>query len=290
MQAVVSAHALFAGLAVAGAALLASARPARKIGGLALLLVAAGLHVGATLAVFPLVLVGFRWNETMRWLPRFALAAVAWLVIAAGAYGLERWIVDDASERPDVLLAKYDLEGIVRQTRQPNLEVELLLRLPGERPADRAALLDARDKLKREHTGAYAKHRFRHLRGLLRPSPHVYVRFTQTPEDASMIAHRARHSLVQRALIVPVRLLSRTPLFWPIVYLLAAIACTVVAIMRRQHDVIVWFASGIFCEVAAMFWTTTTEARHSHWLVTSTVIGLALFALALRRKPSNLPP
>jgi hypothetical protein len=284
VEAVTCPQSLFAGLALAGMALVTSACRLRKIGGLVMFLVAAGLHAGSAVAVVPLVLFGFRWREGMPRVRRFALAAGACAAIVLGAFGLERAIIQERSYRSEVALARYDLAGILAKTRTPNRRVEAILRFTGDHPAERAALMDARDQLIREHKGAYVKHRLAHLRAMLRSTSKLNVEFTAIDLHAGVLAHRGRHSWVQRALIAPVRVLSRTPLFWPILYMLIAITGIVVAAMSKQLAPIVWFASAIGYEIAAAFPTVSTDRVHSHWLVTSTLVGVALLGILLRHR------
>ena len=283
IEAVTCPQALFAGMAVAGAALLTSTRRGPEIGGLVMLLVAAGLHPGSTAAVVVLVLCFFRWGN-LTGVRRFALAAAACLAIVLGAFGLERAAVAEFSYRREVALAKYDLQGIVAKAHEPNPMVETLLRFSGDLPAERTALIDARERLIATHRTAYVKHRLGHLRALLRSDSKLNVKFTAGEFQAALIAHRGYHSAIQRALIVPVRALSHTPLFWPILYMLLAITATVVAVMSRQYVAVVWFASAIAYELSAAFGTVATDRTQSHWLVTATVVGIALLAVSLKRR------
>jgi hypothetical protein len=283
VEAVTCPQALFAGLAVAGAALLASEDRRKKLGGLVMILLAAGLHAGSTVAVLPLVLFGLRWGD-LSGVRRFALAGAACFAIAFGAFAIERAIVQEFSHRHEVALARYDLPAIVAKTRKPDRLVDALLRFTGDHPAERTALIDARAKLIRAHKGAYVKHRIDHLRSMLRSTSKLNVQFTAIDLHAGILAHRSRHSWIQRALIAPVRVLSHTPLFWPILYMLLAITGVVVAVMSRHYVPVVWFASGIVYEVAAAFGTVSTDRVHSHWLVTSTVLGVALLGILLRHR------
>lgn len=283
IEAAVSPQSLFAGLALAGTALLTSVRPRRKLGGLALLLVAAGLHAGATIAVLPLVLFGLRWREDMRHVRRFAIASIAWVAIALGAYALERSIIDDVSRRPDVALGMHDLRGIQYQTRSADPTLAALTQLTDARDVNRTAIIDGRRTYIRSHLGGYIKHRLRHLRLMLRSESKLFVSFVQEPGHANVLSHRARHSLVQRALIGPVEKLSHTPLFQPQLYAFLAIGLLVFAILRRYTMVSALLASGLACEVTTAFFALSTESRLSHWMVTASMLGAALFFVQLRR-------
>jgi len=284
IEAIVCPQSLFAGFALAGVALLTSPRPRRKLGGLAMLLVAAGLHPGATFAVLPLVLFGFRWRDDLPRVRSLALATAAWAVIAVGAYGLERSIIDDVSYRRELQLAKDDLRGILHQTRTDDEAVRALLKVSGEDAAERTALFETCRAAIRANKGAYVKHRLRHLRQLLRANSKLYTQFTEIPAHADSISYRARHSLIQRAVIAPVRVISHTPVFSPMLYFLGAIGLLVFAIVRRHAEAAMFVTSALLYELAAAFFTTTTELRQSHWLVTATVFGAALFLVKLRHR------
>lgn len=282
IEAIVCPQALFAGLALAGAALLGSPRPRRRIGGLAVLMVAAALHPGATVAVVPLVLAGFAWRPGLRRLPRLAIAAGACVAIAGGAYALERAVVDHVTHRGELDRARYDLRGIARRAPEARPEIAALLARSDEIPADRAALVAGRAAMIRAHAGAFARHRLRHLRLMLHSESRLYTKFTEHPDHAYTTAYRARHSLVQRALIAPVRALSHTPVFRPLVYFLAACGLLGLAIVRRHAWPAAWFASGLIYELTAAVLVFGTDSRLSHWLVVTTVLGAALLWVQLR--------
>jgi hypothetical protein len=154
-------------------------------------------------------------------------------------------------------------------------------------PADadgRAALIAAQRRIARAFPGAYLSHRW-HLfyrvlgvQAAARTLP-VYVGFAGSELQSEAAVHLAQHSALQSAAIAVVKLTAQTPVFWPYLYLLAAIALLVLAVRRRQTVPAILLASGIGYELTWFVVASGVRFAMSHWLITSTSLAAALLAI-----------
>ncbi len=322
-----------AGFILAGAAAVASDRRGWRIAGLALLIIGATMRDGATIAALPIVVALFWWRADVVGWRRAAIAAAAWVAVVAGATGLDRGLADAETERPALTLARLDVLGVVRfaeTTSDADLHAELaraglagavpddvhhqvrilykyperhaeLLALPAkDDPSGRAALLRARRELAWAHPRAYVWHRGRQLRLALGLEPSerwtpIYTSFTEKPAQRLIVHQRATHSAAQQLLIDAV---EETPavLFRPYLYAALALLLLPLAIIRRQRDALALLASGLAYEASLFVTVVTPEYRHSHWLITCTVIGAVMLAArelssraARRARPAAAP-
>lgn len=300
---------------VTGAAVLLGESRARKLGGLALLMVACGLESGAAIAVLPIVVAGLRWPFG-RW-RQLGTAALAWLVIAGIAFGLDQLLVEERSHRREVALAMFDITGtldhagklddatierelpgvalavttdIQTRARAAHSHPDKLARgdtrlfEPATTDAERDALMQARRSLSREMPMAYLRHRMHELSHVLgisrikswRP---LFTEFVQNKESRIAVAHAAHHSLAQRILIWPVKKLGHTFLFRPYVYFFLGIVLLPLALVRRHGLAAMVLVSGIAYELALGIVTYTPNYNDSHWMMVATVIAAIVIAI-----------
>lgn len=300
--ALVSEDGLLAGTLVAGTALLLAGR---KIGGVLCLIVACGLQAGSALAALPLIVVA----SQSKW-----RAALAWSACAAVGIVATHLLVDQPSHRRQIALAEADIIGTIANA--PKLDDATLQRQlsgialqSGDRLQEHArrayqhpddkffdAQVDAdavritRRVLALAYPGAYAKHRlheFVRVLGLSRGKSWraFHGDFIAKGLRASA-AHDAHHSLVQRALIWPVKASSRSFLFRPYLYFFVAVVALGYAIARRRVLATAILISGVIYELALAIVTASPDYHDSHWLITATV--LALIALVLEPRHERI--
>ncbi len=132
-----------------------------------------------------------------------------------------------------------------------------------------------------QHPKAYALHRWAMTRALLRGKARVYDSFGGF-ELLKPLHHRASPSDYEVGMQHVVRLVAKTPLFMPWLYLALAIAALVLAWRRPIVRAIA--ASGLVYELSMFVLAPTGDYRYSHWLVSATCI--AIVALAVARRPA----
>lgn len=257
-----------------------------------------------------------------RW-RRVAIGLGVWIVVAAGGLGLSRLLIDQRSDRREIELATRDIAGILRFAGRldPGQLARVFAPVPlrttddlahdarrwythpdqlgrGARPLfdspdtleAREAVIAARDRLIRAHPGAYLVYRSRvliRLLGFTRSAQRtaVYTQFVEVPGHRAALQFNARHSVIQRGLIAPVRALRNTWLFHPFLYFAIALIALPVAAWRRQRDAAMLLASAIGHELGAMFAIATPELRSSFWMMAATVLGVVvLIARGARRR------
>jgi hypothetical protein len=130
----------------------------------------------------------------------------------------------------------------------------------------------------RAEPGAYLAHRWSTFKRLLALAKNqrwsaFYADYLSSQDLQPIVAHTARHSLLQRTLLGIVRPLSKTFLFRPYFYFYLALVLVPLAAWRRQRLALVLLASGILYELSLMFVALRGEWRDSHWLVVSTVLA-----------------
>ena len=311
--ALVSAEAQLAAFLIAGAAALASDRRRIRFCGLALIVVACGMRAGAALAALPIVFVLFRWHDESSWRRR-GIAIAAWVACVILAAGITRLLVDVRTERNEVALAMSDIVGtLCRANAMTDAEIREVLgdtRLPGtpgiqerackiegksaafadgedrifENPdteAERSSVISARLALARAAPGGYLVHRgkrFLQVLGLWSRPP-LYTELLEDSGQAEGLRHRASHSNVQEALIVPVRWLAQTPLLRPYVYFIVALILLPLAAIRRQRVALMLLASAIAYEVSLMFVTLRATPQDSHWMIAATVLSIVMLSV-----------
>jgi hypothetical protein len=123
-----------------------------------------------------------------------------------------------------------------------------------------------------DHPVAYLRHRVslaRHALGLDLPPASVFDDFGD-PKHLVALQHRADASAIQRVWRHVIRVLGRTFVFKPWLYLAGAIVALVTA---RDRVVRLVVASGLCYEAAQFFLADSIAASQSHWLVTTAWVG-----------------
>lgn len=328
-HAVICAEAQLAAWLIAGFALLRSDCFWRRLGGLALLVVAASMRSGGPIAALPIIATTFEWRVPLpRW-QRIGVAIGAWVAVLAVATLLNYALVDVRTQREQVRAATIDIVGVLdhapalddARVRKLLGDVELasaediqarakalygkdwayagganpLFVMP-ETQAQRDALFAARHALVQEFPGAYLSHRwywFELTLGLRRPGTWkpVYTEFVPTENDKAVLLHAGHHSLLQRALIASVKALQNTWLFRPALYLALAIVLFGIALWRKRPLESALLASAIVYELVLMFVETTVEYRDSHTMVVLTLLAAFVMLARLRIPPkaADLP-
>lgn len=319
------------GFLVAGLAAVTSARRGRRLAGLGLLVLACAMRPSAALAVLPILALGFAWGRATGWRRR-AIALTTWAAVWLAALGFDACVRDQTTDHAALELASYDLLGVLRyaghvddarvraalagvairgddlQRRGAALyshpgkltEGEERLFDPPATAAERDAIIDGAHRLGRAFPGAYLVHRWHVLYRVLgvrrnalgRP---LYNGYAGSPTQADEASHLASHSAVQRVAIAAVALFKSTPLFWPYVWLVLAIALIPLAAARRLAVPVILLVSGVVYEASLFVVALEPMFRLSHWLITATSLaGLLVIVdavdrrLARRRDPVDL--
>jgi hypothetical protein len=304
---VISEDAMLASSLVCAAALFASERRRVRLAGLLLVVIACGLREGAWLAAAPIVVGGFVWHE--RPLMRYAIAVNAWIACVLLALGIEYLLVDLVTRDKDTKLAMTDVAGTIAHARElsdseitalapsvafaPGAGLQQRARLIEGKPAHLAvgpgrlfeddkhadALIDARSQLRSAERGAYLLGRWAQWRRLLlHPTTKTYTRDVPATEYRYAAAHASRESAIQKPLHKLMRMLARTPLFSPIVYLLVALVILPLARGRAR----LLLASGVLLVLALAFVTWDAEYRYATWPIVATVLGTVMVFLQRR--------
>lgn len=304
----ISDDATLAGLLACGAALMLTHH---QRSGLVVLAIAASLRSGALVAVVPILAATLQWPGP-RW-RRVGVVIAACVAMAGMSFVLDLVLVDLESRRPEVALAMEDIVGTLEHA--PPLDDATVQREApgvyfaheediqshakqayGHRPYDhgpkrmfdyadtdraKTAVLDARTQLSFAHPLAYLKHRghvFVRVLGFVRGKRWrpFHTEFVQNPNERYTLAHDARHSSIQRALIWPVRKLSHSILFRVYVYAFIALVILGIALVRRHAIAALLAASGIAYELALGIVTAEPDYRHSHWMMVTSVLATLL--------------
>ena len=321
-HAVICAEAQLAAWLVAGFALLKSDRFGRRVGGLALLVVAAGMRAGGPAAALVIIASTFEWRTPLVPWKRVAIALAAWVAVVTVAAGLNHVLVDNRTQREQVRMAMTDIIGVLDHAprlddaRAKQLLADVVLTSPdaiqahakaiyskpgsyavGDKAlfvmpttqAERDALFAARRALVQAYPAAYLSHRWRSFSftlGLRRPSTWrpVYTDFVAADGDMEALHHAGHHSLAQRALIAPVKVLRNTFVFRPVFYLALAIVLLGLAIWRKRRLEIVLLAAALAYELILMFSEASAEYRDSHPMIALTLLAAFVMLARLRVK------
>lgn len=304
-------EAQLAGFLVAGAAALTSEPPRLKLCGLGLLVIASGMRPGAPVAVLCVIIALFVWREGLSRVRRFALAAGAGIAVVLVSSVIVYSVVDVRSHRNEISLAMSDIVGTLRYApAMPDAEVRSVLgdtalavstgiqqrarELYGK-PAryasgddrlfdpptgsSREALLGARRSVALSAPVAYLRHRLRvflPLIGWTRTPSAINTEFVAGRDHSISLAHAARHSLVQRLLVAPVRWSSRTIVHRPYVYAILALVLLPLAIGWRERTAAVLLASALSYEVALLFVVVRPSGTESLPLLVATLLAAVL--------------
>jgi hypothetical protein len=309
VMAVIWPDSLMAGALLAGFAAALDARRNWRIAGAVLIAIAIACRPELKLAVIPLALVVVPaqvwWRRTA-----IALGLVIGLSIVAG---VASWalVVEDTYGQQQLQL--QDLTGTMRRTKLKKIEV-LDAAFAGVPIADhsqfKAQLLSSSDALswwplshgdKRmfeiiasddqadalahdwravitHHTKAYLTHRWAMTRAMLAikgANPQIVDDFG----DQDLMAplhHRATSSDWQRGWKIIVRWTA--PIFRPWIWMLLVVVAIV--LVRRRPILRAVAISGLVYELVMFIAAPLADYRYSHWLVASTCIALAAFAVS----------
>lgn len=313
----VSEDATLTGFLVCGAALLLANR---RLMGLAMLVVAAGLQEGAALAVLPIMIATLRWpTVTTRW-KSLVTAVVAWGVVTGLAFGLVQLLIDEPTHRREAALAMVDIAGTLATSRHledptirhmlpgvsfavatelqqharkashssPDAGANRVFEAPTTR-SERDGLIEGREAISHALPLAYLGVRVKVFGRVLGFSRDKRWRtwnkdFVPSPKQRLGIAHAAHHSLIQRILSWPVKLVSKTLLFRPYVYFFLGLVLLPVACIRRTGLAAMLLMSGLVYELTLGVVTAAPEYRDSHWMMVATCFAALLVALEVRNK------
>jgi hypothetical protein len=167
----------------------------------------------------------------------------------------------------------------IENPRDDAMHVDPILIAPRD-ASEREAIAHAWRELVFGHPAAYLRYRWANFRELLRIDrrplfAHVYVWFAvvAAPWTVDEMDHDAAPSRVQDAMREGSIRLSRTPLYWPWLYLVAS---GVLIIAWRRHRLeAALLASGVLYELAWFFLNPTGDFRYSQWLVTCVALACA---------------
>ena len=116
---------VMAGGLVLGIALLTGARRGQKLAGLVVLMIAAAMRYNAFAATLPLIVLLFEWRPGMKWLERYAIAAVTWVAVTVAAIELNGVLADREMHFWAASFALVDITGTVAMTGDTLPDAEL---------------------------------------------------------------------------------------------------------------------------------------------------------------------
>lgn len=296
---------LLAGLLVTGFALVLEPERRQQIGGVAALVLASCMRDGASLAVLPLVL-AVPWVAGRR-ARRVGVALAVWATIVVVGFGLDHVLVERRTQKREVRLAMVDLAGtiahaggddaalgelhvpfavttqIAARAKQAYAKREIdhgdLRLFEPVTDGTQDAVIAARRTLSRARPAAYFAHRVHEFAVLLglRRDPHMrpvfFSEFAPSKKIGFAYSQMAHHSLAQRLLIWPVRLLSKTPLFRPYLFFFLGIALLAIAAGRKHGLAAVLLASGLAYELALGITAADPGYTDSAWLMVATTLA-----------------
>lgn len=144
-----------------------------------------------------------------------------------------------------------------------------------------------------DHPGAYLQHRFVLFAEILGVRPKfqgatVMRRRSQTPERLAAMNISSTTLPLQapgeRAMMFVAK---RTGLFRPFIY--AVISLALLALCRRDRDVLALLLSGLVMELSLLLLAGTPDYRYSHWMVVCTCVAVAML-IARRATRSRASP
>jgi hypothetical protein len=307
--AVISRDGMLVAFLVAACAAFTSSRRRMRIAGLVAAMIACGSREGAALAALPIVVGGFVWRADQRWLARVGIAVAAWVACVLLAMGLDAVLPETQTRSREADLALVDIVAVVvhagplddARIREltPGVnwygnDLQPRARLVYGKPAqygygdrrvfdawetsdDVDALADGRSRMIREYPGAYVRARAeamrRHLRAHKRP---VFARDVEAASHRETIGHASRPSVIQKGVIWFVKLLGKSPLFTPWLYLALAAVLLPLALVWRQRQAALLLASALAMWVALAYVSWDDTYRHVQWPIVATVLAAAL--------------
>ncbi|MEO7732457.1 MAG: hypothetical protein ABIY55_15920 [Kofleriaceae bacterium] len=151
--------------------------------------------------------------------------------------------------------------------------------------AQSTAMIHAWRRALAEYPGAYLAYRFRRLLDLLgfadkRSIPYV-MPHSESAELLAKIGEVRSYAPFQRAIGHGLGRISRSIMFWPMLYFVLAVGLLV--ILWRDPVQRGLLAGALGYEVALMFLAPGAEYRYSHWMVTCVVIATVVRLLGVAR-------
>jgi hypothetical protein len=315
VMAVIWPDSLMAGALLAGFAAALDARRNWKIAGAVLIAIAIACRPELKLALIPLAIVVV---PAQVWWRRAAIAVGLVLGLSIVA-GLANWalVVEDTYSEQQLQL--MDLTGTMRRTKLKKVEVldAAFAGLPiVDHSEFKAQLLSATDVLnwwslshgdKRmfeviatdeqaaalahdwraaitHHTKAYLTHRWAMTRAMLaiKGTPQIVDDFGN-PDLMAPLHHRATSSDWQRGWKIIVRWTAT--IFRPWIWMVLVVVALV--LVRRRPILRAVAISGLVYELVMFVAAPLSDYRYSHWLVASTCIALAAFAVSRKWAASD---
>jgi hypothetical protein len=178
---------------------------------------------------------------------------------------------------------KRDIQAHAREVYETGAALKIVLGkrrfwdLParGTVPApeeQRDAIASAWWRMVTEHPSAYLRHRLHYFAAVLG----ITFRFDEQPDQAmrSMLASvgapTTRSGIQQRWWQFDEWYWEHTPLFWPWIYVLAALVLLPLA--RRDRDARALLVSGLVIEATLFFLAPSADYRYSHWTIVAAIV------------------
>jgi hypothetical protein len=302
-----------AGFLILGIALLLEPRPWQKVIAIVLLVIASALRDNAAPAILPILLLTFQWGKLAGW-KRVAAAAALWVLIVGMAFGLNRSLTKVHEHSWTVSLAPADIIGVLKHSRDYSdeelltiIDPKVLVKTNGiqahartfynpyawfwyespgkvqlfwwpQNPEQRAAVTRAWKKLVLDNPRAYLRHRLRVFRGVLgltkQPlfgpvwATHYDV---QRPDGQRFYDAEGIQQSLAKAFTW---LATKTPLFYPYIYML--ILLVMVPVMWRRRTGLAIVVSGLLYELALFPFAPSADTRYSHWPTTAAVLAIIM--------------
>jgi hypothetical protein len=314
-----------AGFLLLGIGLLVSGKRWQLVAGAVLMIFATAMRHNAAAATLPALVLLFRWHDPQVWWKRLAIASAVWALTVGATIGINKVLVKKHQHAWHISIAPADIIGTIRHsrdysdaelrellegvplTRTENLQAHMrtyynpylwfYYAVPGraqqmawpETEAQRQAIERAWKQVIRENPGAYLRHRLRVFRGVLGMTNGLPLVGPVFAEHADLLTdHPPREppgiqGTLARAFIW---LSVNTPLFRP--YPVFFLAIVLLYFARRQPLALTLLVSGLLYELPLFFIAPSADNRYSHWMVTTTLIALAILIatrLAQRARP-----
>jgi hypothetical protein len=282
----------------------------RNAVGLLLVVAATAMRWNAIAATLPIVVLLYH-HGSLAGARRYAAAAGAWLAVTAIAMLLNTVLADEHKRYWYKTQALMDIADTVANARDysdaeladelagvdviPHDHVQDAFRriykpvdfrhldrgdtqifVAPETDAGRDAVARAWKRVIADNPGAYLHYRWDNFVMLLRLDHAVYNNAPITSvlrfhEDYDYLGHDLEPGRVQGWLLEGNRLISRTPVFDPYVYV--ALALVLLWLARRDRVASALLLSGLAYEAAWFVLAPTADYRYSEWLVACTIVG-----------------
>jgi hypothetical protein len=316
-----------AGFLLLGIGLLVGGKRWQLVLGAVILLFASAMRFNAAAATLPVLVVLFHWKHGHVWWKRLGLACVVWVFTVSSSFAINKLLTREERHAWHLSIAPGDIIGTLKYSRDYTdaelielfdqmplsnyVDIQAHMRTyynpyfwwfyeaPGparvmyfpETDAHRASLEHAWKQVVRDNPRAYLLHRLRVFRGLLGLThglplfgpvcaTHADVETDHTLYPASGVQGILADSFLWLA--------TNTPLFRPYPFFFLALLLLYFA--RRQPIALALLTSGILYELPLFFISPSADNRYSHWMVTTTVIAVAVLVASRLRLRSTARP